>query len=337
MRILISVPYDPTFEPPTGVFGDHSVAVRRRASDWGLRGARKHFHHVLQSLQILRAARSYDSLVLCTVGTEAFIIAKFKRWFGARHLRLVVFDLLIPKENRLAHFVRTWIASVDTVAVIRRGDAPMLNRRFGYPLGRCVFLPFPAPSLSAEATCPEDDYIYSAGYAHRDWPTLIQALSNLPYRAIICPGRPVEIPADAQDRIKVRPMPPPGQGRRLMASAKLVVLPFLETELPSGPLILLDAMAFGKPIVASDVNGTRDYAEDGVDALLVAPRDAEQLRERIRQAMENEGLRRKLAEGAKAKAASLSFKGTFCALLSLCGEKNVQAATKKICSFPDGA
>ena len=322
MRILFSIAYGPTFEPPAGVVDGHAVAVDRRACDWGLRGARKQLRQLREAFRILRAARSFDVLVLCTVGVEAFIIANFKRWFGAGHLRLIVFDILIPKESWQARLVGPWLAGADALAVIRRGDAATLNRRFGYPMEKCAFVPFPAPVFPDTVPCPEADYIYSAGFAHRDWPTLLQALSHLPYRAVICPGCPVDIPAEAQHRIEVRPMPPPEQGRQWMASARLVVLPFLDTELPSGPLILLDAMAMGKPVVATNVNGTRGYAEDGVDCLLVAPGAVGDLTQRIREAMEDEDLRRKLAAGAKAKAASLSLQQTLRALLSLCEGKS---------------
>jgi glycosyltransferase involved in cell wall biosynthesis len=318
MRILFSIAYNPTFEPPAGVVDGHTVVVDRRACDWGLRGVRKHVHQVWEAVRVLRAARSFDALALCTVGVEAFIIAKFKRWFGAKHLRLVVFDVLIPKDSRQARLVGPWLSGADLIAVIRRGDVATLHRRFGVPPEKCAFVPFPAPALAAGAPCPEADYIYSAGFAHRDWPTLIQALSLLPYRAIICPGCPVEIPADAQQRIEVRAMPPPELGRRWMASARLVVQSFLDTELPSGPLILLDAMAMGKPVVATKVNGTRDYSGAGVDCLLVAPGDVGELTQRIREAMEDEDLRRRLVAGARAKAASLSLQRTVRALLSLC-------------------
>ena len=318
MRILFSVSYNPTFEPPDGWVGGHTVVVHRGGCDWGMRGVRKRVHHLAEAIRVLRKARSFDALVLCTAGVEAFIISKFKGWFGPKHLRLVLFDVLIPRESRASRLIAPWINGADAIAVIRRGDAATLHRRFGFPAERCEFVPFPAPALAPVQAVPESDYIYSAGFAHRDWPTLIEALSQLPYRAIICPGCPVEIPAGARGRIEVRPMPPPEQGRKLMAAARLVVQSLRDTELPSGPLILLDAMAMGKPVVASNVNGTRDYVEDGVDALLVEPADVSALAQQIRRVMEDDELRRRLSVGARAKAESLSLQKTMRALLRMC-------------------
>jgi glycosyltransferase involved in cell wall biosynthesis len=42
-------------------------------------------------------------------------------------------------------------------------------------------------------------------------------------------------------------------------------------------LVFLEAMAFAKPIVASDCGGTTDVVEHGVNGLLIPPRDSRKL------------------------------------------------------------
>lgn len=72
-----------------------------------------------------------------------------------------------------------------------------------------------------------------------------------------------------------------------------------DTDLPSGPLVLLDAMALGKPIVATDVNRVRDYIPHEVTGILVAPADIEALTQGLTRLDGDDELRQRL--GAEAR------------------------------------
>ena len=47
------------------------------------------------------------------------------------------------------------------------------------------------------------------------------------------------------------------------------------------PLILCQAYAMGKPVIASAINGIPEYVDDGIDGLLFEPGNAEELAECI--------------------------------------------------------
>jgi glycosyltransferase involved in cell wall biosynthesis len=175
---------------------------------------------------------------------------------------------------------------------------PALERRFGVRPEQCHFAPFPINERAAALPTTDGNYVYAAGWAHRDWPTLVRALSSLPYRGILCSGFPIEVPAGCT-HIETPPMPGPDEGRQLMANARVVVLPLEDTDLPAGPLVLLDAMAAGKAVVATRVNGTRDYVEDGRTALVVPPADPDAMAAAIRRLMEEDTLRREIGRRAR--------------------------------------
>jgi glycosyltransferase involved in cell wall biosynthesis len=59
---------------------------------------------------------------------------------------------------------------------------------------------------------------------------------------------------------------------------------------------LLDAMACRRPIVATSAGGIPEIVEDGVNGLLVPPRDAHALAAAIVRALKDEGLRKRMGE-----------------------------------------
>lgn len=64
---------------------------------------------------------------------------------------------------------------------------------------------------------------------------------------------------------------------------------------------LLDAMACSRPIVATRAGGIPEIVEDGVNGVLVAPRDAPSLAAAIVRTLKDEGLRRRMGEAGFAR------------------------------------
>jgi L-malate glycosyltransferase len=68
------------------------------------------------------------------------------------------------------------------------------------------------------------------------------------------------------------------------------------------PVALMEALALGLPVVATAVGGVAEELTDGVDALLVPPRDSEALATAIERVVTEPELRAKLSAAAAAKA-----------------------------------
>jgi glycosyltransferase involved in cell wall biosynthesis len=71
-------------------------------------------------------------------------------------------------------------------------------------------------------------------------------------------------------------------------------------------VVAREAMAHGRPVVATAVGGLADAVEDGVTGLLVPPRDARALREAIVRLLEDAELRARLGAAAR-RAAEVRF------------------------------
>lgn len=81
----------------------------------------------------------------------------------------------------------------------------------------------------------------------------------------------------------------------LLSVFDLVVLPSLWEGLP---YVLLEALAAGKPVVASRVGGMQDVLQDGTNGMLVPPRDPVALAQAMLKVLENPVLRSKITNHA---------------------------------------
>jgi glycosyltransferase involved in cell wall biosynthesis len=96
---------------------------------------------------------------------------------------------------------------------------------------------------------------------------------------------------------------PHDEAQRLIGRAAVVVLPSHREGLP---MVLLEAMAHGRAIVATSVGGIPSLVKDGVTGLLVPRGDAQALREAIERLLADRALRRKLGAAARARVQDIA-------------------------------
>ncbi len=89
----------------------------------------------------------------------------------------------------------------------------------------------------------------------------------------------------------------------LLQAVDVVVVPSLSEALG---IVALEAMAAGKPVVASAVGGLAEVIQDGHTGLLVPPGQPAALAEAIDRLLRDAGLRARLGQAARAAAAELS-------------------------------
>ncbi len=67
-------------------------------------------------------------------------------------------------------------------------------------------------------------------------------------------------------------------------------------------MVAREAMAYGRPVVATAVGGLVDVVEDGVTGVLVRPRDSAAMRREVRRLLDDAGLRARLGAAARDRA-----------------------------------
>lgn len=159
------------------------------------------------------------------------------------------------------------------------------------------------------------------GYAGHLYPwkgvdTLLRAVTGLPYaRGLVIGGIPSEpdLPRlqllaatlGIADRVTFTGLLPPREVAAALAAAHIVVVPNSRSRISSdytSPLKLFEALAAGRPLVASDLPAFREVLSDGTNALLVEPDAPEAWAEAIDRLAVDPALADRLARQAFADA-----------------------------------
>lgn len=103
-------------------------------------------------------------------------------------------------------------------------------------------------------------------------------------------------------RLELRPWAARDEMRAIYESASLLVFPSIWPETLG--IVGLEALAYGVPVVASDLGGVREWLLDGQTGRLVPPRDSTALASAIRSILESPDQGRSLGEQGRALVAT---------------------------------
>ena len=177
-------------------------------------------------------------------------------------------------------------------------EVESIARRFGIPEEKLRFVPMyttiPDPGMRTE----QDGSVVSIGRTLRDLDTLVEAARNVPAPVVVVAGRRDRMPADLPGNVRVFREIPLEQTCELLARASVAVAPLLPAERSTGQVFLFEALAMGKPVVATRSIGTVDYVLDGVNGLLVDPRDAPGLAAAVNRLLADPAAARRMAQRA---------------------------------------
>lgn len=236
-----------------------------------------------------------------------FIIAGLQTLLLFRRPRHVVLQFIMREptptlKSRLKYaFMRWCFRSVHLCVCSSRPEAAFYTRVFAWSPDKVAFVPFHTdPAFVKRPVAAEESFALAAGRTFRDYPTLLDAArTGLDLPVTIVAGRSTFGSVVVPEGVTVRYDIPLPELIDLIARSAMVVLPLTEREISTGQSVLLEAMSMGKPVVVTRVNGTIDYIDHMRTGVLVAPNDAEALRDAINRLAGDPALRRRIGEAGR--------------------------------------
>jgi glycosyltransferase involved in cell wall biosynthesis len=213
---------------------------------------------------------------------------KLKNWVYSRSkLTIVALDRRMmerAKQSMLKHFPIVHIPNGVDTSEYKPLDPDLCRKAIGIPRGKKVLI-FAAANLSR---------------GRKGGDLLIKTLTNLPSSlkseiVLLLLGEQADTLAASLD-IQTLPLGYVGSHRMkalAYSAADMLVFPTRGEGLPN---VLLESMACGCPMVATDAGGVPDLVRPGITGYLAAAENWENLRDGIVSLLEDEPQRRRLAE-----------------------------------------
>ena len=179
-------------------------------------------------------------------------------------------------------------------------EVGLIARRFGLPEDRLRFVPMHTTIAEPQAVAENDGSVLSIGRTLRDLDALVAAARRVAAPFVVVAGAADRLPEPLPANVRVLRDVPLAESHALLRRAAVVAIPLLPAERSTGQVVLFEAMALGKPVVATRAVGTADYMRDGENGLLVEPGDAGALANAVERLLRNPDVAKRLAASALA-------------------------------------
>jgi glycosyltransferase involved in cell wall biosynthesis len=260
--------------------------------------------------------------VVTTFPQLAVAVALYKKLTLRKDLPLIAwcFNLAQPYGGWKGALARFSLSSVDVFVVHSRSEIDIYSKWLNLPPSRFVFVPLSAepPQREPWTDNPADPYIVALGTANRDYQVLCEAAGQLGYKTIIVAGKHATEHLAPPACVTVKSGLSLQECHQLAARSRVNVIPIADASSPSGQVTVIESMMLGVPLIATDCAGTSDYIEDGVDGVLVQPRDAVSLKAALQALWTDAGLRSRMsAQAQKSSLEKFTFRAASHQLLTL--------------------
>lgn len=287
-----------------------------------------------EAIALWHSAPACDAVV--TMGDRTSLLYGLLCALTSRTSRQIFSELLIETDARgvraRAKRALFRIAAKGALGLLASSTAERRSQGayLGIPETQCLFVPLNANRIQPGSEV-EPDLVVAAGRSGRDYETLINALDGLPIRAKLFTGA-TDLPAGSvSDRVTIEREVSYDTYLAGLRRAGIVVVPLRPTTRATGQVVVLEAMALGKAVIATRTPGTVDYIDPGRTGFLIDPGDVDGLRGHLTELSENPALRARIGEAARQAAETRFSIATHTRSKLAAIEELVQSAHAKEC------
>lgn len=264
------------------------------------------------ALRSLVWSRPRPSAVIVGSDIEAIIfgLVRLLRWSPAPRIVLLGF-ILTARRSALANRVRLCYFKfvfffVDQVICHSRLEVRRYQDLFGTKKTQFVYIPYGLHITGREQKIPDESRtvrpcILAAGRSGRDYRTLLAAVADLPVDLhIVCDRKDAFTGLDIPPNVTVLDHCYDGEYVRELRHAHMVVIPLSVSDISAGQMVLIQALAYGKPTIITSSPTVQEYVRDQEHALLVPLGKPDALRAAIERLLTDATLAATLSANAAA-------------------------------------
>lgn len=258
---------------------------------------------ILSLFIIIRNIWSYDAVITADIIT-AQLFALLRRAFSIRKPKHIILELMLDEEAqtttwKIKRMIQCFLfSSVDVIFVSSSKEVETYSKRFNLPKSLFKFIHFHTNIIEPKMFRSPNGYILSAGRTGRDFHALVEAARTLPMKFVIISDQQSAKGIDLPDNVSLFIDIPRQDYLKFVKECSFVVVPLQNLVKSTGQVVILEAMAYGKPVIATYTVGTRDYIRSGFNGILVPPNDPIFLRKAIGQLANDQSLQENLSLNA---------------------------------------
>lgn len=191
-----------------------------------------------------------------------------------------------PTKNEKGFILRFIHSHIDKLILWSSVQRRIAVGKLGVPESKIAFTKYFVDQQFFRPLQREATMICATGSEMRDYQTLVEAMRGLDIRCHIASGTPHEehnhwIEGDLPPNVTIGARDPVAL-RELYAASQFVVIPLLRSNTDNGITCILEAMAMGKTVICSRIEGQVDVIVEGVTGEFVAVGDPDALRSSIK-------------------------------------------------------